>query len=353
MPSAASSTFVGLPVIPPNDPSLTATTTTPRTIKKVFEAIDTPEGAGARNFSPFLMCDHFSISPGAGFPDHPHRGQETITYLLSGAVDHEDFAGHKGTIEAGGQVKANPAFSVSKERLTLCLQPPIHVGRSTGADFPPPARYRRGIVHAEMPRQNADGSANVGMQIWVDLPEKLKDCEPRYRDVKASEIPVATSADGKVSVKVISGRSLGVDSLQELAYTPVWLLDVTVRPGGSLAQPVPAAWNTWVYTLNGTTSFASGAAGAAAMRSVPRYHNVVFEQAGDTVVAAVPESADQDGRFIIVSGMPLDQKIIQYGPFVVSKQEDIYKAMFDYQTHSNGFERAAGWQSEIGKSMVH
>ncbi|KAG9832966.1 hypothetical protein KCU63_g13964, partial [Aureobasidium melanogenum] len=92
----AQSTFKGLPVIPPNDPSLTATTTTPRKVRKVFEAIDQAEGAGARvrrsvgtrelkNFTPFLMLDHFTISPGAGFPDHPHRGQETITYLLSGA----------------------------------------------------------------------------------------------------------------------------------------------------------------------------------------------------------------------------------------------------------------------------
>lgn len=200
-----------------------------------------------------------------------------------------------------------------------------------------------------MPRQNADGSANVGMQIWVDLPEKLKDCEPRYRDVRASEIPQAYSEDRKVHVKVISGRSLGVDSLQELAYTPVWLLDVTIQPGGSISQAVPAKWNTWVYTLNGTTSFNSG----NSVQSVPQYHNVVFEQTGDTIVAQVPQSATQESRFIIVSGLPLDQKIIQYGPFVVSKQEDIYKAMFDYQTHSNGFERAAGWQSEIGKSMVH
>jgi len=107
-----SSTFAGLPVVPPNDPSLNSTSPVPRKIAKVFEAIEQAEGAGAtvrrsvgtrelRNFTPFLMLDHFSVAPGAGFPDHPHRGQETITYLLSGAVDHEDFAGHKGTIETG------------------------------------------------------------------------------------------------------------------------------------------------------------------------------------------------------------------------------------------------------------
>jgi len=108
------SSFPGLPVVPPEDPSLTQTPnmSIPRAIRKAFLAVEQAEGVGARvrrsigtpklrNFSPFLMLDHFSIKPGAGFPDHPHRGQETITYLLKGAVDHEDFAGHKGTIRTG------------------------------------------------------------------------------------------------------------------------------------------------------------------------------------------------------------------------------------------------------------
>lgn len=262
------------------------------------------------------MLDNFSIAPGAGFPDHPHRGQETITYLLSGSVDHEDFAGHKGTIETG-----DLQFMTAG----------------------------RGIVHAEMPHQNEDGSPNVGMQLWVDLPEMLKNCEPRYRDVRSSEIPVAKSEDGKVTVKVISGRSLGVDSLQELAYTPVWFLDVTIKAGGKLDQALPAKWNAFVYTLSGVTTFGSG----SSTRTVKPYHNVIFEQTGDTVVAEVEEGASEDSRFIIIAGLPLDQKIIQYGPFVVTKQEDIYKALSDYQSYTNGFERAMGWESEIGKSMVH
>lgn len=123
MSSAPASSFVGLPVIPPNDPSLNAKEPKTRGIQKFFEAVDTPEGAGARvrrsigtrelkNFTPFLMLDHFSISPGAGFPDHPHRGQETITYLLNGAVDHEDFAGNKGTIETGRWFKRPPMSAV-------------------------------------------------------------------------------------------------------------------------------------------------------------------------------------------------------------------------------------------------
>jgi len=323
---APSSTFVGLPVIPPNDPSLNASSPQPRAIRKVFEAREQAEGAGAtvrrsigtpqlRNFSPFLMLDHFNVAVGAGFPDHPHRGQETITYLLSGAVDHEDFAGHKGTIETG-----DLQFMTAG----------------------------RGIVHAEMPHDNGDGSSNVGMQLWVDLPKALKNCEPRYRDLKASEIPVAEVDNGKVTVKVISGRTHGVDSLQELAYTPVWLLDVTIRPGGKLAQPLPAGWNSFAYTLEGTTTFDTG----ATTQQVPRYHNTVFEQKGDQVVASVPADAKEASRFIIVAGIPLDQKVVQYGPFVLTDPSEVRQAMMDYSTYTNGFERAENWASQIGKVMM-
>jgi redox-sensitive bicupin YhaK (pirin superfamily) len=321
------SSFPGLPVVPPQDPSLTQqpNMSIPRAIRRVFLAIEQSEGAGARvrrsigtpklrNFSPFLMLDHFSIKPGAGFPDHPHRGQETITYLLKGAVDHEDFAGHKGTIETG-----DLQFMTAG----------------------------RGIVHAEMPHQNPDGSENVGLQLWVDLPQKLKNCEPRYRDLRASEIPQVEVDDGKVKIKVISGQSHGVDSVKELAYTPVWLLDVTIKPSGKLQQNLPVGWNAFAYTLDGTVTFGEG----KDVQKVDKYHNTVFEQKGDCVVAEVDKDAKEDAHFVIVAGMPLDQKIVQYGPFVVNSQEEVYQAMIDYQTFSNGFERAKNWESEIGKNF--
>lgn len=322
--------FRGLPVFPPIEiygAPKSANMTIPRAIRKAFLAIEQSEGAGARvrrsigtpqlrNFSPFLMLDHFTIKPGAGFPDHPHRGQETITYLLEGAVDHEDFAGNAGTIEAG-----DLQFMTAG----------------------------KGIMHAEMPRQNPDGSANVGMQLWVDLPEKLKKCEPRYRDLRASEIPNIDVDEGKVHIKIISGQSHGVDSVQELAYTPVWILDIEIKPGGKVQQPLPEGWNAFAYTLSGSTAFGVG----GEKTIVGQYHNVVFEQKGDEVVAEVEADAKENGHFILVAGLPLDQKVVQYGPFVLNTQEEVYQAMMDYQTHSNGFERAKGWQSEIGKSMIH
>jgi redox-sensitive bicupin YhaK (pirin superfamily) len=299
----------------------------PRAIRKAFLAIEQAEGAGARvrrsigtpqlrNFSPFLMLDHFSIKPGAGFPDHPHRGQETITYLLQGGVDHEDFAGNRGTLEAG-----DLQFMTAG----------------------------RGIVHAEMPRQNPDGSANVGLQLWVELPEKLKDCEPRYRDLRASEIPAVDVDEGRVTVKVISGQSHGIDSVKDLAYTPVWILDIEIRPGGKITQPLPQGWSSFGYILEGDVVFGKD----ADRTKVAQYHNVVFESEGDVVHLEADASATQNSRIVLVAGTPLDQEVVQYGPFVLNSKEGVYKALFDYQTFSNGFERAKDWQSEIGKSMVH
>lgn len=297
-----------------------------RSIRKVFLAVEQAEGAGARvrrsigtpqlrNFSPFLMLDHFSIKPGAGFPDHPHRGQETITYLLSGGVDHEDFAGNKGTLSAG-----DLQFMTAG----------------------------KGIVHAEMPRQNPDGSANVGLQLWVDLPKHLKACEPRYRDLRASEIPQVNVDDDKVTVKVISGQSHGIDSVKDLAYTPVWILDIEIRPGGSITQPLPQGWNAFAYTLEGDVLVGKD----DQRRVVGQYHNIVFEPEGDVVHFEVDPDAEKPARIALIAGTPLDQPIVQYGPFVLSSKEDVAKALYDYQTHSNGFERAKDWESEIGKSML-
>lgn len=200
-----------------------------------------------------------------------------------------------------------------------------------------------------MPRVNPDGSPNVGLQLWVDLPKHLKMCEPRYRDLRASEIPSVDIDDGKVTIKVISGQSHGVDSVKELAYTPVWLLDVTIRPGGKLVQNLPVGWNSFAYTINGTATFGS----SPNAQTIDKFHNVVFEQEGDTIIASVDAGASEEARFVIVAGTPLDQEVVQYGPFVLSSQQEVYQAMMDYSTFRNGFERAENWESEIGKRMAH
>ncbi|KAL2157755.1 hypothetical protein VTH06DRAFT_5023 [Thermothelomyces fergusii] len=327
----------------------TAARLLPRLIRQSVFAVEQAEGAGARvrrsigtpklrNLNPFLLLDHFSVSAGAGFPDHPHRGQETITYLLQGGMDHEDFAGNRGRLGPG-----DLQFMTAG----------------------------RGIVHAEMPVRNEDGSPNVGLQLWVNLPKRLKTCEPRYRDLRAEEVPVVETDDGRVRVKVISGQSHGVDSVKDLAYTPVWMLDVEIQPGGRIVQPLPEGWTAFAYTLEGEVLFGDGEADGDVVagpappqqqdqeqpqkqqRAVGPFHNVVFESDGQAVYAAVDERAKSSARFVLVAGTPLDQKVVQYGPFVLTSQEEVRQAFFDYQTHSNGFERASGWASEIGKTMVH
>lgn len=251
----------------------------------------------------------------ANKPPSPHRGQETITYLLEGGVDHEDFAGNKGSLSAG-----DLQFMTAG----------------------------RGIVHAEMPRQNPDGSANTGLQLWVDLPEDLKACEPRYRDLRAAEIPSVDVDEGRATIKVISGQSHGIDSVKDLAYTPVWILDITLRPGAKVSQPLPKGWNAFSYILEGSVVYGQG----EDKTEVAQFHNVVFEPTGDVVNIEAAPGATKDARVVIVAGTPLDQQVVQYGPFVLNSKEGVYQALMDYQSHSNGFERAKDWQSEIGKSMV-
>ena len=168
----------------------------------------------------------------------------------------------------------------------------------------------RGIMHAEMPHHEPPDPVTgevkpiVGMQLWVDLPQKLKKCEPRYRDLRAKEIPSITLDDGKVEVKVISGQSHGVDSVQELAYTPVWLLDIRIRAGGRVTQSLPKGWNAFAYTLQGTTKFGAG----KDAQTVAQYHNVVFQQEGDVVVAEVDKEAKEESR---ISKSPV------HGPLVL------------------------------------
>ncbi|RYO37567.1 hypothetical protein AA0111_g2088 [Alternaria arborescens] len=320
--------FRGLPVIPDE----TYTTNTPRKISKSFLAAEVEEGVGMRvrrgiglarlpHLSPFIMLDHFNSTFGndmdASAPDHPHRGQETISYIISGGVDHEDFAGNRGTLEAG-----DLQFMTAG----------------------------RGIMHSEIPIHNGNGEPNVGMQLWVDLPKELKYCEPRYRDLKAKEIPEAVEDGGRVHVKVISGLAFGVESKKELSYTPVWYLHFTVQPGGSLHQSLPRTWNAFAYVLEGAIQVSNGSDAEAPSRSIGQFHMAVFEQEGDSVSISVSADAKEAANFILVAGLPLDQPIVQYGPFVVTSREEVQQAVSDFRRGENGFERAVGWVSENSKS---
>ena len=288
-----------------------------RTIAKTVKAVEQAEGVGARvrrtigtrnlrNLSPFLMLDHFAVPYGAGFPDHPHRGQETVTYMLDGAFQHEDFVGHAGRIETGD------------------LQ-----WMTAG----------KGIMHSEMPVEQPGNKPNVGLQLWVDLPKRYKLMDPRYQELRDADIPRAKPSN-QVEIKVISGDSFGVKSPVQ-TLVGVWYLDVKIAPGGKVEQILPENWTTFIYTLAGLPTIAD--------TEVEPYHTVVLSTTGDGI--KVENNDTEEARFVIISGEPLDQQVVQHGPFVMTSQKEIYDAIRDFSSKSNGFERAKGWKSEIGKSM--
>lgn len=282
----------------------------PRPIMRKFLARPQREGVGAfvrrsigrfelKYFDPFLVLDEFSVSAPAGFPDHPHRGFETVTYMLQGAVTHEDFAGHKGTIGAGD------------------LQ-----WMTAG----------RGIVHSEMP---AAQGVQKGLQLWINLSSKHKMIEPRYQEILSKDI--AEVEKNGVKVRVIAGEALGTKS-PIYTRTPTLFLDFTLKPGASLEQPIPKTWNAFVYVLEGDGIFGSP-------RSSPTTaHHLLLLGAGDGLVAW--NRSSKPVRFILVGGQPLGEPIVQFGPFVMNTQEEIDQTIDDFDNCVNGFERAKYWQSQ-------
>ncbi|TID31280.1 hypothetical protein CANINC_000121 [Pichia inconspicua] len=292
-----------------------------RSIGKVIYAKERAEGAGAvvrrsigvigmRNFTPFLMLDHFKVNPKAGFPDHPHRGQETVTLVIKNYMLHEDFTGKSGVLRPGD--------------LQLMTA-------------------GKGIMHSEMP-YSEDGSDVEGIQLWVDLPKELKHSEPRYRDLKREEIPIAKPND-KVEVKVISGRSYGVESVQELAYTPLDYYWFTVQPEGEFIQKINPDYNACLYLLKGNIELET----SSGLQRIEKFNNVFFERDGEGIKGRV--IGNEPAEFVLIAGKSLDQPIVQYGPFVETSKTGIHNALFDYQMASNGFERARGWKSEIADGV--
>ena len=289
---------------------------------KIINAVEKSEGAGVKvrrsigvsqmtEFNPFLMLDHFNGVGTAGFPHHPHRGQETITLVLNGAVAHEDFTGSKGILYPG-----DLQFMTAG----------------------------KGIVHSEMPIP-LDGDPIInGMQLWVDLPESLRNSKPRYRDLRAHEIPETTQDNGKVKIKVILGKSYGIELLQDLAYTPVEYYYVTVAPGGKFTQELDPEKNFFLYTLKGKKLVVNG-------NELPQNHTLFFKRDGDALEATVPGDSEPV-EFVLVGGQVLDQNTIHYGPFVAGSESSINKAFFDYQYARHGFEKLKTWDSFISNGVT-
>ncbi|XP_030627530.1 pirin [Chanos chanos] len=284
-----------------------------RSIRNIVLSVEQSEGVGARvrrsigrqelkNLDPFLMLDEFRVGKPAGFPDHPHRGFETVTYLLQGVSAHEDFCGHCGKLEPGD------------------LQ-----WMTAG----------RGVVHAEMP---VSEEPIHGLQLWVNLKRADKMVEPQYQELKSRDIP-KPSKDG-VTVAVISGEAFGVKS-KIYTRTPTVYLDFKLKQGAKHMQPVPQGWNAFIYTLSGFLH----AGPDDNQKKIEPHHTVVFED-GDCI--RVENKGGEEAHFVLIAGEPIKEPVVQHGPFVMSTHEEIDEAIRDYRTGTNGFERAKVWQSKIG-----
>ena len=248
-----------------------------------------------RRLDPFLMLDIFGSDSAAdyvgGFPSHPHRGFETVTFMLDGRMRHRDSAGNEGLLEPGG------------------------VQWMTAG---------RGVIHSEMPEQ--EEGRMEGFQLWLNLPAKEKMCAPWYRDFTAADL-VRFETDTGAKVQVIAGTSHGVASVVQREATQVLYLDIELAPGARFSQPLPAGHNAFVCAYRGEVSLGEGAQVGAGETAIGHGQMVILANEGDGVVL----ESKTGGRAILVAGRPLGEPIVQHGPFVMNTQAEIHQAMADYR----------------------
>ena len=282
-----------------------------RAVASLIPATRTLEGGGfpvRRPFptpelplvDPFLLLDEMGPvrwGPGEaiGAPDHPHRGFETVTYLLVGRMQHRDSAGHAGVL-GPGDVQWMTAGS--------------------------------GVVHSEMPEDEflATGGESHGFQIWVNLPRRDKMMAPRYQEVPRSEIPVGRSGDGRVTARVVAGEALGVRAVID-TVTPIQYVHYTIRPGGRVTQVAPPEHNALAYIFAGEARVGPGEADA---RRVADGELAILGDGG-SMDLAVDAGADRPAEILVLTGVPLREPVARYGPFVMSTQREIIQAVEDYQ----------------------
>ena len=276
----------------------------PRGIERIVAGVSTSDGDGVkltrvlkqplqRRLDPYLMLDAFgSDNPGdyiGGFPNHPHRGFETVTYMIAGRMRHRDSAGHEGLLSNGG------------------------VQWMTAG---------RGLVHSELPEQE-DGRME-GFQLWLNLPAKDKMREPWYRDIQSEEIPEFTTSAG-VHVRVIAGESHGVEGAMQREHTEPLYLDLGFPPGTEFSQPLADGHNALVYVFRESLYIAGSEVPAKRMA-------ILANDAGsDGVVLHAPASNHSPARALLIAGKPLHEPIAQYGPFVMNTREEVMQAMHDFQ----------------------
>jgi len=276
----------------------------PRGIDHIVAGVSTSDGDGVKltrvlqqtlqqRLDPFLMLDAFgSDNPGdyiGGFPNHPHRGFETVTYMIAGRMRHRDSAGHEGLLQNGG------------------------VQWMTAG---------RGLVHSELPEQEA--GRMEGFQLWLNLPAKDKMREPWYRDIQSEQIPEYGTESG-VQVRVIAGSSNGVDGAVQREHTEPLYLDITLPPGTEFTQALPSTHNALIYVFRESVFIGSS--------EVPTKRMAILanEPASDGVQLRAPRTNHSPARLLLVAGKPLHEPIAQYGPFVMNTREQVVQAVHDFQ----------------------
>jgi redox-sensitive bicupin YhaK (pirin superfamily) len=272
----------------------------PRTVERLVAGQATSDGAGVkltrvltqplqRRLDPFLMLDAFGTdNPDdyiAGFPDHPHRGFETVTYMIAGRMRHRDSAGHEGLLSNGG------------------------VQWMTAG---------RGVIHSELPEQ--EEGRMEGFQLWLNLPGKDKMRAPWYRDIASEEIPEA-SLPG-VKARVIAGESHGVQGAVQRDDTEPLYLDLHLEPGARFEQPLPAGHNAFVYVYRGALKIGETA--------VPLQRMAILANTPGSDGIAL-QAGDAPTRALLIAGKPLNEPIAQYGPFVMNTNEQIFQAVEDFR----------------------
>jgi quercetin 2,3-dioxygenase len=277
---------------------MNSTLTSPRAVERLIAGRATSDGAGVKltrvltqdlqqRLDPFLMLDAFGSDSAddyiGGFPDHPHRGFETVTYMLAGRMRHRDSAGHEGLLMDGG------------------------VQWMTAG---------RGVIHSELPEQS-EGRME-GFQLWLNLPARDKMNAPWYRDIQSAEVPEWRGAG--VTARVIAGASHGVEGAVRREGTEPLYVDLHLDAGASFEQPLPASHNAFVYVYRG--ALAIGA------QPVPVQRMAILGNAGDGVRVVAGAAG---ARAILVAGRPLKEPIVQHGPFVMNSQQEIFQAVEDFR----------------------
>jgi redox-sensitive bicupin YhaK (pirin superfamily) len=270
-----------------------------RKVEQIVIGKATSDGAGVKltrvltqayqtRLDPFLMLDAFGTDKAedyiGGFPDHPHRGFETITYMLAGRMRHKDSAGNEGLLENGG------------------------VQWMTAG---------RGVIHSELPEQ--DQGRMEGFQLWLNLAGKDKMCAPWYRDFKQAEIPEFLT-EGGAKVRVIAGESHGIAGAMQRATTEPLYLDIQLKAGAVFEQELPADFNAFIYVYRGQLAIKGSL--------VPTQRMAILQKTEGA--DGVTISSDADASFLLIAGKPLEESIVQYGPFVMNTQQEILLAISDF-----------------------